>query len=123
MPKHAISWFEIPVTDLDRAATFYETILGATFERVDLGGASAVFPAEDDGVGGALIVQEDNQPSATGPLVYIEAHGGLQPALDRVVEAGGEILLDRSDAGGYGYYAYIRDTEGNRVALFESADG
>ena len=120
MPKHAISWFEIPVTDLDRAAAFYETVLDVTFERMDLGGASAVFPADEDGVGGALIVQDDNQPSATGPLVYIEAHGGIQAALDRVAGAGGEVVLERTEAGGYGFYAYIMDTEGNRVALFES---
>ena len=121
MPKHAISWFEIPVTDLDRAAAFYEAVLDAKFERMDLGGASAIFPADQDGgVGGALILQDDNAPSATGPLVYLEAHGGIQAALDRVPGAGGEVLLERTDAGEYGSYAYILDTEGNRVALFES---
>lgn len=120
MPKHAISWFEIPVTDLDRAATFYGTVLDSTFERMDLGGASAVFPADEDGVGGALILQDDNAPSATGPLVYIEAHSGIDAALARVEGAGGEVLLPKTDAGGYGFYAYIKDTEGNRVALFES---
>jgi predicted enzyme related to lactoylglutathione lyase len=30
--RHAISWFEVPVNDLERATAFYSTILG-----VDLG--------------------------------------------------------------------------------------
>ena len=127
MSKHAVSWFEIPVTDLDRAATFYETILDITMERMNLGGETAVFPTDDEeGVGGALIAPEGadggNEPSATGPLVYLETGGDIQAVLDRVPAAGGEVLLERSEAGSYGYYAYIKDTEGNRVGLFESAN-
>lgn len=120
MPTHAIFWFEIPVTDLDRAAEFYGTVLNATFERMDLGGPTAVFPADEDGVGGALI-QDGGEPSLTGPLVYLNPNGDLQAALDRVAGAGGEVLLERSAAGEYGFYAYIKDTEGNRVALYERA--
>jgi predicted enzyme related to lactoylglutathione lyase len=119
MAKHAISWFEIPVTDLERAATFYETVLGTAFERMDLGGPTAVFPADEDGVGGALIF-DGGEPSLTGPLVYLDTNGELDEALARVANAGGEVLLAKTSAGGYGFYAYIKDTEGNRVALFES---
>jgi len=32
--RHAISWFELPVTDLDRAATFYGAILGSKLGEV-----------------------------------------------------------------------------------------
>jgi|GEM_PF-6215436 len=28
MNEHAISWFAIPITDLERARTFYSTLLG-----------------------------------------------------------------------------------------------
>src|SRR3982751_1705597 len=33
---HAISWFEIPTEDIDRAQRFYETIFGITMVPVDL---------------------------------------------------------------------------------------
>lgn len=120
MPKHAISWFEIPVTDIDRAATFYGAILGVELERMDLGGESAVFPADDDGVGGALI-QDGTKPSLDGATVYLNVDGRLDEVLGRVAGAGGEVLLERTDAGEYGAYATFKDTEGNRIALFESA--
>ena len=30
---HAINWFEIPVTDIDRAQAFYERVLGKSLRR------------------------------------------------------------------------------------------
>ena len=54
MPKHAINWFEIPVTDMDRAVAFYEAMLGVTMERMTVGTPVAVFPHDEGGVGGAL---------------------------------------------------------------------
>jgi predicted enzyme related to lactoylglutathione lyase len=119
MPQHAISWFEIPVKDIDRAATFYETILDVTLERMDLGGPTAVFPADEDGVGGALIL-DGNEPSLGGATVYLDVDGRLQEVVDRIAGAGGEVLLERTAAGEYGFYALFKDSEGNKVGLFEN---
>lgn len=120
MTANALQWFEIPVTDMDRAVAFYEAILGVTLDRMTVGVPVAVFPTSDDGVGGALSL-DDREPSENGSLVYLTALDGLQVTLDRVAEAGGEVLLARTEIGqGYGYYAYIRDTEGNKVGLFEN---
>lgn len=121
MPVHAISWFEIAVNDLDRAAAFYGAILDTTLERMELGSQAAVFPSDqENGVGGALIL-DDTEPSENGALVYLETDGRLQEVLDRVEGAGGEIILGFTVIeGGYGDYAVIRDTEGNRVGLFQS---
>ena len=92
MPKHAINWFEIPVTDMDRAVAFYEAVLGVPLERMDVGTPVAVFPHDDEGVGGALSL-DGRKPSAEGSLVYLEVDGKLQDALDRVPGAGGEVVL------------------------------
>jgi predicted enzyme related to lactoylglutathione lyase len=120
MPKNAIAWFEIPVTDLDRAAAFYERIMDVTLTRMEVGTPVATFPSDDEGVGGALTLDE-SRPSGDGSLVYLDVDGHLQEVLDRVAEAGGEILLPRTEIGNdYGFYAYIRDTEGNRVGFFEN---
>lgn len=35
--KDAITWFEIPAQDLDRAARFYETVLGVDTEGNKVG--------------------------------------------------------------------------------------
>ena len=55
--KNAISWFEIPATDLNRAQEFYETIFGVTLNTLDLPNIKMrMFPLEDMmGVGGAVV--------------------------------------------------------------------
>ena len=71
--KNAISWFEIPTTDLNRAQKFYETIFGISMIPMDTPHIKMrMFPLEDMmGVGGALVNNADfYKPSATdGPLI------------------------------------------------------
>ena len=121
MPNHALSWFEIPVTDLDRATAFYEAILQTALERTEIGTPVAVFPHDEDGVGGALSLDE-SKPSRDGALVYLDVDGRLTEVLDRVADAGGEVLMPAKEiSGDMGSYAYILDTEGNRVGLFSNS--
>ena len=45
--KNAVSWFEIPSSDFDRAVTFYETIFGQELRQGDfMGTPTAVFAYE-----------------------------------------------------------------------------
>jgi len=122
MPKHAVNWFEIPVTNMDRAVAFYEEMLGITMERMTVGTPVAVFPHDEGGVGGALSL-DGREPSSAGSVVYLEVDGALQDALDRVQGAGGEVVLPFTEIGeGYGYYAYVRDSEGNQIGLYETLE-
>jgi uncharacterized protein len=120
--RHAVSWFELPVTDLDRARAFYATILGASLGEI----AEAddrrfvMFPAEN-GVSGALVQGEDYVPSTQGALVFLNAGDALEPVVNRVDAAGGRVLLPRMDMGDWGVAAFIVDTEGNKVALHAMA--
>ena len=86
--NNAISWFEIPTTDLDRATTFYETIFDIKLNPLDMPQLKMrMFPLEDMmGVGGALTFAEGfYKPSATdGPLVYLNANPDVQSILDRI---------------------------------------
>ena len=46
--KNAISWFEIPSSDLNRATKFYETIFDVTLNPLDLPNIKMrMFPLED----------------------------------------------------------------------------
>lgn len=118
--KDALNWFEIPVTDMARATRFYSTIFA--FEPAmtagPAGGAAqmAMFPATE-GVGGALIQGEGYTPHTDGTLVYLNCGEDLRPVLDRVTAAGGRVLVPRTDIGENGFFAFILDTEGNRVGL------
>jgi uncharacterized protein len=120
--RHAISWFELPVTDLERAAAFYAAILGTALAEVAEADDRrfAMFPAED-GVSGAIVQGEGYLPSTEGALVFLNAGDALQPVVDRVEAAGGRVLLPRMDMGEWGVAAFIVDTEGNKVALHATA--
>jgi len=121
--NNAISWFEIPTAELDRATKFYETIFGFTLHPMDLPNIKMrMFPIEDmvNGVGGALVDSGGfHNPSATdGPLIYLNGNPDVQILLDKVEAAGGKILVPKTEISPeFGYMAVIIDTEGNRIAF------
>ena len=121
--KNAISWFEIPAIDLNRAQKFYETIFNIQMVPLDTPNFQMrMFPIEDmmNGIGGAISKAEGfYQPSATdGTLVYLNANPDVQNVLDKIEAAGGKIIVPKTQISPeYGYMAVFVDTEGNRVAL------
>jgi len=120
--KNAISWFEIPAIDLNRAQQFYEAIFGTSLTPLDLPNIKMrMFPLEDMmGVGGAIVDSGGfHKPSATdGPLIYLNANPDVQIVLDKVEAAGGKIMVPKTMISPeYGFMAVIIDTEGNRIAF------
>jgi uncharacterized protein len=116
--QNAINWFEIPCENLDRAVTFYETLLDAKMRRGNPGDPMAVFPTDQAGTGGTLVKRAFRKPGANGPMVYLNCDGDLDCVLARVSQAGGLILMPKTEVpGGYGHFACLRDTEGNHVGL------
>jgi uncharacterized protein len=120
--KNAISWFEIPATDLNRATKFYETIFDIKLSPLDLPNIKMrMFPLEDMmGVGGAVVDSGGfHKPSATdGPLIYLNGNPDVQKVLDKVEGAGGKIMVPKTVISPeYGDMAVIIDTEGNRIGL------
>jgi predicted enzyme related to lactoylglutathione lyase len=121
LPRHAIHWFDIPVTDLDRARRFYDAVLGYGLELHDENPdfPMAVFPVADPGevsIGGALVKGPGETPGV-GATVYL-AVDDVDGALSRVENAGGQIQEPAVDTP-YGRIAFIIDSEGNRVGLHE----
>jgi len=116
--QNAINWFEIPCENLDRATTFYETLLGAKMNRQSLGDPRSIFPTEQTGTGGTLVKRSFQKPGTAGTMVYLNCDGDLDAVLARVPEAGGLILMPKTAVpGGYGHFACLRDTEGNHIGL------
>jgi predicted enzyme related to lactoylglutathione lyase len=121
--KSAISWFEIPSKDLDRATKFYQKIFGISLIPMDLPNIKMrMFPIEDQrmGIGGAVVHSDGfHNPSVTdGPLIYLNGNPDVQKILDKVEAAGGSIMVPKTEISPeYGFMAVIIDTEGNRIGL------
>lgn len=120
MKHNMVVWFEIPVSDMDRAKTFYETVFKIEINIVDFGGLlMGWFPdrGEVNGARGTLIKQESYVPSQEGTLVYFSSDD-VQNELDRVEKAGGKIYQPKTEISPeHGCMGVFIDTEGNRVAL------
>jgi uncharacterized protein len=125
---NAISWFEIPATDIDRAQKFYEAVFQMKMQALDFQGIKMrMFPLDDPmaGVGGAVVDTNGfHKPSATdGPLIYLNGNPDVQLFLDRVEPAGGKIQTPKTTISDeYGDMAVFFDTEGNRIALHNAPE-
>ena len=121
--QNAISWFEIPATDLERAQKFYEIIFAIDMITMDMPDMRMrMFPIDDmmTGIGGALVESNGfHKSSATdGPLIYLNANPDLQLVLDKIKIAGGKITMPKTEISPeHGFMAVFEDTEGNRMAL------
>ncbi|MGI5819270.1 MAG: VOC family protein [Armatimonadota bacterium] len=123
-----VTHFEIPVDDMKRAEKFYEDAFGWTAQAPPgMEGAYAMAmtsetgddmrPRERGRIDGAFYPREE--PDA-GTLVTVEVDS-IDEALKRVEEAGGEVVQPKSEVMDYGFYARFRDSEGNLLSLWESA--
>ncbi len=121
--KNAISWFEIPTTDINRAQKFYESIFDIKMTPLDMPQLQMrLFPVTDmtNGIGGALNYNKEFYiPSEDkGPLIYLNANPDVQTILDRILAVGGRIIVPKTQISPeHGFMAVFIDTEGNRIAL------
>ncbi|MDX5477670.1 MAG: VOC family protein [Cyclobacteriaceae bacterium] len=116
-----VSWFEIPVNDMESAIAFYEKVFDCKLERHQLGPIDmAWFPwnHEMGGAGGSLVKSEGNyQTSENGVLVYFSSED-VNQELERIPKAGGQVLQGKTlITKEIGYMALFIDSEGNRIAL------
>ena len=126
MDVNMISWFEVPVLDMDRAKKFYETVFNVEISVNDFGGVlMGWFPPAEystaSGISGSLVLHKDYIPSAThGTVVYFNSQtGDINDELKRIESAGGKILQPKTlISDEIGYMAVILDSEGNRIALY-----
>lgn len=118
---HAVSWFDIPVADFDRALTFYQKIFDFEMIAGDApsGGKMAMFPADPTKgeISGAIVQHPDYTPGDIGSVVYLNGGDDLALVLDRVEGAGGTVLGPKTSIGEHGFVGYFKDTEGNKIGL------
>lgn len=115
-----VVWFDIPVSDMTRAIAFYEALTGDRLMRLPVGPEkeTAIFAADDGGAAGCLFLAPEDEPSHLGSRVYFDANPSIDEWIARAEAAGGGILVPKTEiGGGRGVFAYIEDSEGNRIGL------
>ncbi|WP_108125746.1 VOC family protein [Saccharospirillum mangrovi] len=112
-----VAWFEIPVSDMNRARAFYEAVLEVSLQPLDLGEnfKMALFPASDHRAG-ALMQANSYEPSYQGPLIYLGVDD-IDATLDRAAQHGGKVINAKMSIGERGFVGHFEDCEGNRIGL------
>ena len=121
--ENNIAWFDVPVTDLDRAVRFYSAVLGsaATIEKsgsIPIG----MLPTPDGGTMGCLVPGNEAKPSLHGVMVWFDVEGRLKEAVLAATANGGKVLGDIHAIGNFGFRSEVQDSEGNRIALYSNSN-
>lgn len=121
--SNPVVYFEIPVTEIDRAIKFYTAVFGFEFDKENIdNNEMALFPFADEnlGISGALAKGEIYKPTKDGVLIYFKTEN-IDETLKLATANSGQILYPKTD-NGIGYVAEFEDSEGNRIALFQSKE-
>ncbi len=117
-----VMMFEIPVNNIKRATGFYKTMFGWRITNWDgfywvttVPEDKNWVPKEKGAINGEMYrrATKDEKPTL---VVMVPS---ITRALNKLVKAGGRVISKKEKIGEWGYYARIKDTEGNVFALWE----
>ena len=129
-----VQHFEIPADDMTRAKKFYASVFGwktrdvpgidyamaitTDTEEVQNPGSSLPYfrPKELGVINGGLTKRI---PMMKGPATVITV-AQIDETVEKVEAAGGKLLKEKAKFGNIGYVAYIQDTEGNVIGVWQS---
>lgn len=137
MIQGQVVWFEIPVTDLERAILFYTKILSIKIEKKNfLDKEHGVFNCDRETTKGVLVIKENYNPGSGIILFFYVVN--LSESLAKVEKYGGKVLVEKTlikqkTSGSYlaissnlidgkiGYFSEFLDCEGNRICLYSNS--
>jgi predicted enzyme related to lactoylglutathione lyase len=114
-----VNWFDIYVSNLERAKKFYETVFSIQLADFPIEwGKQSGFPMDFEGlnISGALVEKADRVANGNNTVVYF-ASEDCTTEESRVEKAGGKILTPKMSIGEFGFISIIMDTENNTIGL------
>lgn len=119
--------FEMPYEQRERMAKFYSQAFGWQAELLgpDMGNyvvvttteTAASGPKKPGAINGGFFEKKADWPGQYPSVVV--AVDDIQAAMQRVGEAGGQVLGDPMEIPGVGHYVAFTDTEGNRASMLQ----
>lgn len=119
-----VQHFDIPADDMARAKKFYSSVFG--WKMQDLPGMDYAMAdsVETDrnrqpigGTNGGILRRNPEYANATSITVTVK---DADVAIQKVISAGGTLVREKRKFGNIGYVAYVKDTEGNVVGIWQS---
>ncbi len=121
-PKDAAVWFEIPVSDMEKAKTFYGAVVqGELIDENQGPNPMAIFPVGEmkTAVSGHLYPGKPSN-GGSGNTIHLATPGKLEDTMKRVSDAGGTVVSPPIQIPS-GRFAYCLDPDGNSFGVFEAA--
>jgi uncharacterized protein len=130
MKKNPVVHFEMPYDDAARLAKFYEAAFGWGINKLgeEMGNYVLATTTETDEnnmvqtpgtINGGFAPRSDGYKA---PSVVINVDD-INEAMQKVKDAGGEVLNDPVDIPGIGVYVTIHDSEGNQLSMMQPSEG
>ena len=113
-----VVWFEIYVSDMNRAKRFYESLFDIKLTRLESATEMWGFPSEMESFGcsGSLVKMPGLNPSGFSTIVYFASDDCAIE--ERKAEGlGGKIHKQKSAIGRYGFISLIEDPEGTMIGI------
>lgn len=119
--KSVVTWFEIPVSNLKAAKSFYEHVFQFEMQDMPIGEHKlAVFPATE--VSGALLEEPGYEAPDRAVILYLNIPDTIEAVQKRAEEQGGKVITPRTVISEeVGWSATFSDLDGNVIGLYESA--
>lgn len=120
LPKNFTVWAEIPVTDMDKAMSFYQAVLNTEL-RLNTDGPNPMAEFRTDGDAGVAGHLYPGTPATNGegPTIHLSVEAPLEDAVERLKTAGGKVLSPPIQIPP-GRFVYCQDLDGNSIGLFEA---
>jgi len=110
---NTVTWWELPVRDLEQAQAFYGEVFGWTFQPFGEG-YQGIFNGLDM-IGG--LFEAPDKVGTVGVRVYVNVPD-LEATLAAVERAGGTVTVPRTEIGGdMGWWAELNDAGGSWLGL------
>lgn len=118
LPANAAVWFEIPVTDMNRAKSFYGAVLQNELADEEGGpNPMARFVTSDESAVAGHIYPGKPSAEGTGITIHLSVAAPLEEAMERVTANGGKVVSPIISIPA-GSFVYCLDPDGNSFGLF-----
>jgi predicted enzyme related to lactoylglutathione lyase len=114
MTKDAFCHIEWSTTDLEKTRDLLSGLFGWKFESW---GENYMIYTTPKGVGGG-IMKADNVEPGKSPFVYVDVPE-IEPYLEKALELGAEIDVPKTPIPEVGWYAHIKDQDGNIFGIVQ----